>query len=95
MMKKKKLKKEDKINKLLDNILDGLNLHIKKENINRKILGQKIDEKGDLQFYLFPKVQFTCTELDCASNIMVVGINRSRKVNMDLCIFKLYARNTN
>ena len=50
-----------------------LNLHIKKEKINRKILGQKIDEKGDLQFYLFLKVQFICTELDCASNIMVAG----------------------
>ena len=91
----KEIQKEDEISKILDDILDGLNLHIKKEKINRKILGQKIDEKGDLQFYLFLKVQFICTELDCASNIMVVGINRSRKVNMDLCIFKLYVRNTN
>ena len=69
----KEIQKEDEISKILDDILDGLNLHIKKEKINRKILGQKIDEKGDLQFYLFLKVQFICTELDCASNIMVAG----------------------
>ena len=43
------------------------------EKINRKILGKKIDEKGDLQFYLFPKVQLTSTQLDCTTNIMVVG----------------------
>ena len=46
-------------------------VRVKKEKINIKILCQKIDEKGETQFYLFPKVQFTCTELDCASNIMV------------------------
>ena len=69
----KEIQKEDEISKILDDILDGRNLHIKKEKINRKILGQKIDEKGDLQLYLFPKVQFTSTELDCATNIMVAG----------------------
>ena len=75
----KEIQKEDEISKILDDILDGLNLHIKKEKINRKILGQKIDEKGDLQFYLFLKVQFICTELDYASNIMVDGETGVRK----------------
>ena len=76
----KEIQKDDEISKILDDILDGRNLHIKKEKINRKILGQKIDEKGDLQFYLFPKVQFTYTELDCASNIIIAwetGVGKS------------------
>ena len=32
-----------------------------------------MDEKGDLQFLEISKVQFTCTELDWVSNIMVAG----------------------
>ena len=44
----KEIQKEDETSKISDDISDGLNLHIKKEKINRKILGQKIDEKGDL-----------------------------------------------
>ena len=76
----KEIQKEDEISKILDDILDGRNLHIEKEKINRKILGKKIGDKSYLQFYLFPKVQFTCTELDWASNIIVVretGVGKS------------------
>jgi hypothetical protein len=69
----KDIQKEDEIGKTLNDILQGRYLLIKKEKINRKILGKKIDEKGDLQFYLFPKVQLTSTQLDCTTNIMVVG----------------------
>lgn len=78
--KEKETQREDGISKILDDILDGRNLHIEKGKINRKILGKKIGDKGYLQFYLFPKVQFTYTELDWASNIIVVretGVGKS------------------
>jgi GTP-binding protein EngB required for normal cell division len=65
--------KENEIKKKLSDILDSRYLHIKKEKIIRKILGKKLDKKGDLEFFLFPKVQFTSLQLECASNIMVAG----------------------
>jgi len=64
---------ENEIKKSLSDILDSRYLHIKKEKKIREILGQKLYQKGDLEFYLFPKVQFTSLKLECASNIMIVG----------------------
>ena len=64
---------ENEIKKSLSDILDSRYLHIKKEKKIREILGQKLCQKGDLEFYLFPKVQFTSLKLECASNIMIVG----------------------
>ena len=65
-------KKDEVITKLSD-ILDGRNLHIKKEKIIRTKVGKKLFEKGDIEFYLYPKAEFTTNQLDCSSNIMVVG----------------------
>ena len=64
---------ENEIKKSLSDILDSRYLHIKKEKKIREILGQRLYQKGDLEFFLFPKVQFTSLKLECASNIMIVG----------------------
>ena len=42
----------------IEDILDGKTLYIKKKLNPRKLLGEKIDSKDDLFFYLYPKPNF-------------------------------------
>lgn len=64
---------DDEILYILDDILDGKNLYIKKKFKKRQILGEIIDSKNDLNFYLFPNVDLSETQKKEAFNIMVVG----------------------
>lgn len=57
----------------INDILDGKNLHIKKEKKKRLILGRKLYSKNDLDFYLFPKIELTDEQKQQSSNIMLVG----------------------
>ena len=69
----KELPENEELNKKLEDILDGKNLHIKKKIIIREKLVRKINSKGELDFYLYPKVELDSTDIECSSNIMVVG----------------------
>ena len=60
--------------KILNDILDGKNLNLKKKIIeNRKILGNKIGSKGKLDYHLYPQFKLTADQEDCSTNILVVG----------------------
>lgn len=57
----------------INDILDGKNLHIKKEKKKRLILERKLYSKNDLDFYLFPKIELTDGQKEQSSNIMLIG----------------------
>ena len=60
--------------KILNDILDGKNLNLKKKIIeNRKILGKKIGSKGKLDYHLYPQFKLTAEQEYCSTNILVVG----------------------
>ena len=69
----KEIKKEDESVKTLDDILDGKNLYLKKVIFKRKMLGEKIETKNGLDFYVFPQEELTYTEDQRSINIMVIG----------------------
>jgi len=57
----------------LNTILDGKILHIKKEKKNRIILGEKINSKQKLDYYLYPEVELNKEKKMIASNILIIG----------------------
>ena len=57
----------------LNSILDGKILHIKKEKKNRKVLGEKINSKQKLDYYLYPEVELSTEQKKIASNILIIG----------------------
>ena len=60
--------------KILQDILDGKNLTLKKKIIeNRKMLGNKIGSKNKLDYYLYPQFKLTADQEDCSTNILVIG----------------------
>jgi len=69
----KEIKKEDESVKTLDDILDGKNLYLKKEIFKRTMLGEKVQTKNGLDFYVFPQEELTYTEEQRSINIMVIG----------------------
>ena len=69
----KEIPKEKESKTKLEDILDGKNLYLKKEKINRVMLGPKVETKNGLDFYVYPQVELTNEEKDTSSNIMVIG----------------------
>ena len=67
------IKREDESAKTLDDILDGKNLYLKKEIFKRTMLGEKVETKNGLDFYVFPQEELTYTEEQHSINIMVIG----------------------
>ena len=67
------IKREDESAKTLDDILDGKNLYLKKEIFKRTMLGEKVETKNGLDFYVFPQEELTYTEDQRSINIMVFG----------------------
>ena len=65
-------KNEESKKRLLD-ILDGKNLHIKKEKKKRKKLGTLIESNDELEYYLYPQIQITDEQKINSTNIMVIG----------------------
>jgi len=57
----------------LEDILDGKNLYLQKEIIIRKMLGEKVETKNGLDFYIYPQRELTEIEKRRSSNIMVFG----------------------
>ena len=68
-----KIKREDESAKTLDDILDGKNLYLKKEIFKRTMLGEKVETKNGLDFYVFPQEELTYTEDQRSINIMIIG----------------------
>ena len=69
----KEIPKEKESNTILNDILDGKNLYLKKEIIKRKMLGEFLESKDGLNFYVFPQRELTDSEKKRSSNIMVIG----------------------
>ena len=67
------IKREDESAKTLDDILDGKNLYLKKEIFKRTMLGEKVETKNGLDFYVFPQEELTYTEDQRSINIMIIG----------------------
>jgi len=57
----------------IEDIIDGKNLCIKKKLMPRKLLGEKIDSKDDLSFYLYPKPNFSIAQKKSSTNILIIG----------------------
>lgn len=57
----------------LNKILDGKILHIKKEIKKRIILGEKINSKEKLDYYLYPEVELNSDQKKLSSNILIIG----------------------
>ena len=53
--------------------MDGKNLHLKKVIFQRKMLGEKVETKNGLDFYVFPQEELTYAEEQRSINIMVIG----------------------
>lgn len=69
----KEIPKENECKTKLEDILDGKNLYLKKEKINRVMMGKKIETKNGLDFYVYPQKKFTNEENETSSNIMIIG----------------------
>ena len=69
----KEIPKEEEPKRILKDILDGKNLYLKKEKINRKMLGYKAEKKNGLDIYVYPDIYLTNEGKNCSSNIMVIG----------------------
>ena len=65
--------KEKEPNMILEDILEGRVLYLKKEIVIRKMLGEKVETKDGLDYYVYPTKEFTEEELKRSSNIMVIG----------------------
>ena len=57
----------------LKDILDGKRLYIKKIIKKRIMLGEKIESKNGIDYYVYPKYEFTEEEKRKSSNFMVIG----------------------
>ena len=57
----------------LNDILDGKLLYIKKKLKSRIILGEKIETKNNLDYYLYPKFNLSENDKKNSTNIMVLG----------------------
>ena len=58
----------------LKDVLDGKRLYIKKVIKKREMLGEKIESKNGIDYYVYPEYEFTEEEnLKMSSNIMVIG----------------------
>ena len=66
------IKKEEESEIKLADILDGNYLYLKKV-IFRQMLGEKVETKNGLDFYVFPQEELTYTEDQRSINIMVIG----------------------
>ena len=58
---------------ILKDILDGKNLYLGKEVVNRVMLGKKVNFRNGLVFYEYPQRIFTNEEMDSSTNILVIG----------------------
>ena len=67
------ISKESEDETILEDILDGKKLFLKKEIIKRKILGSLIGTIGDLYIYEYPQIQLTELEKQSSTNILVIG----------------------
>ena len=65
--------KEKESTTKLEDILDGKNLNLKKEEIKRVMLGRKIGTKEGLDFYVYPQIKLTNEDKESSSNIMIIG----------------------
>ena len=65
-------KDKENVTKLKD-ILDGKNLHLKKEIIKRKMLGEFKKNKDGIDYYIYPKINLDIQEKQYSSNIMIIG----------------------
>ena len=66
------IKKEEESEIKLADILDGKYLYLKKV-IFRQMLGEKVETKKGLDFYVFPQEELTYAEEQRSINIMVIG----------------------
>ena len=66
------IKKEEESEIKLADILDGNYLYLKKV-IFRQMLGEKVETKNGLDFYVFPQEELTDAEEQRSINIMVIG----------------------
>ena len=57
----------------LKDILDGKLLYIKKKLKSRIILGEKIETKNNLDYYLYPKFNLSENDKKNSTNIMILG----------------------
>ena len=57
----------------LNDILDGKLLYIKKKLKSRIILGEKIETKNNLDYYLYPKFNLSENDKKNSTNIMILG----------------------
>ena len=57
----------------LKDVLDGKRLYIKKVIKKREMLGEKIESKNGIDYYVYPEYEFTEEEKRMSSNIMVIG----------------------
>ena len=69
---KEEIKKEEESEIKLADILDGNYLYLKKV-IFRQMLGEKVETKNGLDFYVFPQEELTYTKDQRSINIMVIG----------------------
>ena len=70
--------KEKESTTKLEDILDGKNITLKKEEIKRVMIGRKIESKEGFDFYVYPQVKLTNEEKE--SNIMLIretGVGKS------------------
>ena len=73
-----KTPKEKESTTKLEDILDGKNITLKKEEIKRVMIGRKIESKEGFDFYVYPQVKLTNEEKE--SNIMFIretGVGKS------------------
>ena len=68
----KEIPKESKSTTLLEDILDGKNLYLKKI-VKRKVLGSKINQIGDIDIYEYPLIQLTEQQKQSSTNILAIG----------------------
>ena len=69
---KEKISKEDESKIILGDVLDGRNLYLKKEKIKRTMLGEKVEPKNGLDFYVYPQIELSDIEKKRSSNFMVI-----------------------
>ena len=58
---------------ILKDILDGKNLYLGKEVVNRVMLGKKVYSNNGLDFYEYPQRILTNEEKDSSNNILAIG----------------------
>ena len=68
----KEIPKESESTTLLEDILDGKNLYLKKI-VKRKVLGSKINQIGDIDIYEYPLIYLTEQQKQSSTNILAIG----------------------